>query len=54
MTNPRKDKTPKVIWLTKAEILSLKESLKNTEKYGNNIIEIIKKAKLRGDFICTE
>jgi hypothetical protein len=52
MSNPRKGKTPKVIWLTIEEIKSIEESLKDTERYGQNIIDIVKTAKNRGDFIC--
>lgn len=48
--NRRKGMRALTLWLTKAEILSMKESLKAPEYYGSNIIELIEEANLRGDF----
>lgn len=50
-TNPRKGKYLRFLWLTGAESESIKESLKNLDKYGQNIIDIFEEVNSRGDFI---
>ena len=48
--NPRKNKILCKVWLTQAELESMKESLKDIDLYADNILEILDNAQTREDF----